>query len=78
MAGVEDGEGADDGKTEGLTSFSSTEKETVLRRFLSGGRRRMGEEGRGYGEDGGTAAAAFSSSKQKENNNTTQNVNQDL
>lgn len=62
--GVGDGdeEGAEDDRMGGLTSLSSTEKETVLRRFLSGGRRRIGEEGRGYGDDEGTAVGIFSSS----------------
>lgn len=66
--GVGDGGGAEDDRTEGLASLSSIEKETVLRRFLSGGRRRMGEEGRGYGEDGGTAVGVFSSSGSERKN----------
>ncbi len=66
--GVGDREGAEGDRMEGLTSLSSIEKETVLRRFLSGGRRRMGEEGRGYGEDGGTAVAVFSSSGSERKN----------
>lgn len=66
--GVGDGEGAEGDRIEGLTSLSSIEKETVLRRFLSGGRRRMGEEGRGYGEDGGTAVAVFSSERKNKVN----------
>lgn len=36
-----------------LPSFSSVENETVFLRFLSGGTRTMGDEGRGYGGDGG-------------------------
>lgn len=66
--GVGDREGAEGDRMEGLTSLSSIEKETVLRRFLSGGRRRMGEEERGYGEDGGTAVAFFSSSGSERKN----------
>lgn len=60
--------GVGDDSMGGLTSLSSIEKETVLRRFLSGGRRRIGEEGRGYGEDGGIAVGVFSSSGSKRKN----------
>lgn len=73
--GVGDGEGAEDDRTGGLTSLSSIEKETVLRRFLSGGRRRIGEEGRGYGEDGGTAVGVFSSSESKRKNKVNTKLN---
>ncbi len=66
--GVGDREGAEGDRTEGLNSLSSIEKETVLRRFLSGGRRRMGEGGRGHGEDGGTAVAVLSSSGSERKN----------
>lgn len=36
-----------------LPSFSSVENETVFLRFLRGGTRTTGDEGRGYGGDGG-------------------------
>lgn len=41
-----------------LLSFSSVEKETVFRRFLRGGTRTIGDEGRGYGGDGGRLEGA--------------------
>lgn len=41
-----------------LLSFSSVEKETVFLRFLRGGTRTIGDEGRGYGGDGGRLVGA--------------------
>lgn len=41
-----------------LLSFSPVEKETVFLRFLRGGTRTMGDEGRGYGGDGGRLVGA--------------------
>lgn len=41
-----------------LVSFSPVEKETVFLRFLRGGTRTMGEDGRGYGGDGGLFVGA--------------------
>lgn len=55
-----------EGSCVGLTSFSSMEKETVLRRFLSGGK--MGDEGRGQGGDDGRTSletGVFSSELRK-------------
>ena len=70
--GVASGDsGTVEGSGVGLTSFSSMEKDTVLRRFLRGGK--MGDEGRGQGgEDGrrsvGPAAVVFSSVFRKQDN----------
>lgn len=41
-----------------LLSFSSVENETVFLRFLRGGTRTTGDEGRGYGGDGGRLVGA--------------------
>lgn len=41
-----------------LLSFSPVEKETVFLRFLRGGTRTIGDEGRGYGGDGGRLVGA--------------------
>ena len=41
-----------------LLSFSPVENETVFLRFLRGGTRTMGDEGRGYGGDGGRLVGA--------------------
>lgn len=41
-----------------LLSFSPVENETVFLRFLSGGTRTMGDDGRGYGGDGGRFVGA--------------------
>ncbi len=41
-----------------LLSFSPVENETVFLRFLRGGTRTIGEEGRGYGGDGGRLVGA--------------------
>lgn len=41
-----------------LLSFSPVEKETVFLRFLRGGTRTIGDEGRGYGGDGGRLLGA--------------------
>lgn len=50
-AAATEGDG-DRGPLGGLNSVSSVEKETVFLRFLSGGRRRTGEDGRGRGMGG--------------------------
>lgn len=42
----------------GLLSFSPVENETVFLRFLRGGTRTTGEEGRGYVGDGGRLLGA--------------------
>lgn len=54
-------EGDGDGGAVGccvLLSFSSVENETVFLRFLRGGTRTTGDEGRGYGGDGGRLLGA--------------------
>lgn len=41
-----------------LLSFSAVENETVFLRFLRGGTRTIGDDGRGYGGDGGRLVGA--------------------